>query len=232
MRKALILGASVREQEQKNIGSTISHQLEVEGWNTQPHDCYNGWSNQYSVPTRVDWDVDALVVTLGRTAMAPIDEMEPAVLEDVIRGCLTLPLLCVQRYVQERSPNRGGNIVLIGSYAHNHPFSNGVAYCAAKAGLNMAGRTLGWDLTKRGYNTWVVHPYHVAGTPMWEQVQEGVMETKQMSREEADEYAKKDLQMPTLSSADDIARAVAMLLSQRVSSWMSGSNIELYGGTR
>lgn len=232
MNKALVLGAAAKTSGPVNIGTAVADQLETEGWAVEAHDCSNGWSNVYNVPTRVDWNTDALVVSLGRTEMAPIDVMPPDALEDVIRACLTLPLLCVQRYVQERSPNRGGKIVLIGSYAHNHPFSNGVVYCAAKAGLNMAGRTLGWDLTKRGFNVHVVHPYHVAGTPMWEKVQEGVMETKGMTREEADEYAEKDLQMPALSRPDDIARAVSMLLNQRVASWMSGSNIELYGGTR
>jgi len=226
---ALVLGAAPNGTA--NIGTAIVRQLETLGWNVEAHNCSNGWGDQYGVPSRVDWNAsDALIITLGRTAIEPFAEIEPETIEDVIRACLTLPLLCVRRWIEKRT--RGGKVVLIGSYAHRHPFSNGTAYCAAKAGLDMAGRTLGWELTDQGVFTYVVHPYHVEGTPMWEGVQQGVQETKGMTREEADEYAKKDLKMNHLMTPDEVAQIVAMLLNTRAAAWMSGSNVELYGGTR
>lgn len=229
MRRALVLGA--RKNGVENIGSAIVKHLDTLGWTVEDHDCSTNWRDQYDVPSRVDWNgADALVITLGRTAIEPFTEIEPETIQDVINACLTLPLLCVRRWMQNRT--HGGKVILIGSYAHRHPFSNGTAYCAAKAGLDMAGKTLGWELTDQGVFTYVVHPYHVEGTPMWEGVQEGVQATKGMTREEADEYAKKDLKMNHLMKPDEVAQIVAMLLNTRAAAWMSGSNVELYGGTR
>lgn len=228
MRKALVLGASTNGRE--NIGKAIADHLERLGWTTDRHDCSTG-SSAYNVPYHVNFDTDALVVSLGRVSMDPIDETDQGDVADVIWGCLTLPILCARTYVQARG-GRGGKIVFIGSYAHNHPLTNSVPYCSAKAGLDMAGRALGWELTDRGFSVHVVHPYHVRGTPMYEEVQEGVTKAKGISRAEAEAYAEKDLKMPALSTPRDVAAAVAMLLEQRAAVWMSGTNIELYGGTR
>jgi NAD(P)-dependent dehydrogenase (short-subunit alcohol dehydrogenase family) len=230
MKSALILGAS---RDQLNIGAAVRNRLAADpDWTAKGHDCALQAHSDvtiYDVPN-LDWaSFDALVVSLGATAIEPFAWTTDDQIEKVITACLTLPLRCARRYVEERS-EYGGQIILVGSYAYRHPFSNGTAYCAAKAGLDMAGQTLAWELAP-DFNVNVVHPYHVEGTPMWEEVQQGVRETKEMTREEADAYAKKDLRQPELSRPEDIAESITWLLS-RNDPWMNGSSVELFGGTR
>jgi NAD(P)-dependent dehydrogenase (short-subunit alcohol dehydrogenase family) len=112
------------------------------------------------------------------------------------------------------------------------PFTNGTLYCAAKAGLDMAARTLGWELTDRGYRVHVVHPYHVNGTPMWAQVEQDVMRTKNMTWEEADAYNRKDLKMPDLLTPEEVAEVITTLVTVPAMGWMSGQPVNLYGGSR
>lgn len=188
-------------------------------------------------------DADALVITLGKTYKGHFAEIEDHEVNQIIRANLTLPLECARRYVSAsekvawESPEPGAcdrirHIVFVGSYAHDHPFTNGTLYCAAKAGLDMAARTLGWELTDRGYRVHIVHPYHVNGTPMWAQVEKDVMRSKDMTWEEADAYNRKDLKMPDLLTAPEVAGAIASLLSTPELGWLSGQSLSLYGGSR
>lgn len=249
----LILGSNGgrRNVAQTNIGAAVAEFLQdirEEGgpvgriWE---HDC-NLRTNKadkpiYAVPTLAGatgsaWaDADAIVVTVGKAAIEPFDEQTPDETDELIYANLTLPLLLAKEYVQQRKAagKRGGTIILVGSYAHRHPFSNGTAYCSAKAGIEMAAKALGWELTSDGYTVLAVHPYHVEGTPMWEEVQRGVELSKGIDREAADAYAKKDLRLPELSKPEDVAAAIGMLLLNRdTARWMSGSSIELNGGVR
>jgi NAD(P)-dependent dehydrogenase (short-subunit alcohol dehydrogenase family) len=229
--KAIVLGA-----REGNIGGATAQALRDLDMTVVTNDCKALAADHqfgYEVPLGMYQDfveAEALVVTLGRTTMDPFDSITPEELEAVIYGSLTLPLLAVREYVACRE-HRGGKIVLVGSYAHRHPFSTGTAYCAAKAGINMAGQTLGWELTDMGYRTTVVHPYHVPGTDMWSQVQDGVMQNKGMTPEEADAYAEKDLKMKLMRPAD-IAELIGLILTEPVMKWLSGTNVECFGGTR
>jgi NAD(P)-dependent dehydrogenase (short-subunit alcohol dehydrogenase family) len=232
--KAVVLGA---KEGTGNIGDEtaqhLRHTLDME---VITEDCYNHAQDRYDIPENMlaehFADAGALVVTLGRTSMTAFEDTTKEEIEDVIHGCLTLPILAARAYVEQRGPSGlGGRIVFVGSYAHSHPFSTGTAYCAAKAGLNMATRTLAWETTDNGFRPFIVHPYHVEGTPMWEEVQEGVMDNKGMTRAEADAYALKDAKMP-LMKPHEIAEIIGLLLTEPKMAWMSGSNVELFGGTR
>lgn len=232
--KAIVLGA---REGSGNIGQETAEHLRVAlDMTVVTHDCKSldaGHQFGYEVPLGMYEefrDAEALVVTLGRTTMDPFDRITPQEVEAVIYGSLTLPLLAAREYVACRE-ERGGKIVLVGSYAHRHPFSTGTAYCAAKAGINMAAQTLGWELTDMGYRTFAVHPYHVPGTDMWSQVQDGVMQNKGMTADEADAYAEKDLKM-RLMRPTDVAEMIGLLLTEPTMEWLSGTNVELFGGTR
>jgi len=216
-----------------NIGDGIATAMLDSGWSTFQHDAKLP-DGSYGVPelTQGEWDADALVVSLGAVSMEAFEDVEPQDIDKVIRACLTLPLQVVHEYVRQRGPyGTGGKIILIGSYAHRHPFTNGVPYCAAKAGLDMAGKVLGWELTSKGFHTTVVHPYHVPDSPMWEVVQQGVMANRDMDRQEADDYAFKDNKMQ-LMDPYEIGCIVHMLCTLPEAAWLSGTNLELFGGTR
>jgi NAD(P)-dependent dehydrogenase (short-subunit alcohol dehydrogenase family) len=231
---AIVLGSSEGRTEKPNIGDAVTFVLtEQFDMTVEESNCMSthGLMPDYILPLGLNYaDAEALIVTLGRTSMEAFPTAPPREIEDVIRGCLTLPLLAARHYLEARE-GKGGKIVLVGSYAHSHPFSTGTAYCAAKAGLNMAARTLAWETSDLGFRTFIVHPYHVVGTPMWDTVQDGVMHNKSYTREEADNYAEKDLKMPFMSPRE-IADVIGMLLTERSLEWLSGSNVELFGGTR
>lgn len=232
-KKAIILGA---EKGSMNIGDVTDEFFVGKGWLTYPDNCLmKGYASQfYGIPAGLPFEeADALVVTLGRTSMLPFDKTEDDEIEEVIRGCLTLPLQCAREYVQRRLGAReeGGRIVFVGSYAYRHPFSTGTAYCAAKAGLDMATKTMAWEVTDKGFTVNCVHPYHVEGTPMWEKVQAGVMQNKSMDRHEADEYAYKDVKMP-LARPGELAAMIYNIVNSHETKWTSGSSIEMFGGTR
>lgn len=180
------------------------------------------------------WDADALIITLGATYKGHFADIPDHEIRRIMNACLLLPLECARRYVQshKHEPARKRSIVFIGSYAHRHPFTNGTLYCAAKAGIDMAAKTLGWELTDRGYRIHVVHPYHVQGTPMWDQVEQDVMASKGMTWHEADAYNRKDLKMPDLLTPVEVAQVVRWLVTEPAAGWTSGTSIELFGGSR
>jgi NAD(P)-dependent dehydrogenase (short-subunit alcohol dehydrogenase family) len=222
-----------------NIGDGIRECMNDSGWQVWSHDAKlpsDGTGKPvYGVPGihSERWEeTDALVVSLGTVTMESFVDLTSLAIQEVIDACLTIPLQVVRKYVEQRGPSgKGGKIILIGSYAHRHPFTNGVPYCAAKAGLDMAGKVLGWELTREGFHTHVVHPYHVPDSPMWEVVQQGVMENRGMDRREADDYAFKDNKM-RLMDPYEIGCIVHMLCTLPEADWLSGTNLELFGGTR
>lgn len=227
---ATVLGA---RQGVENIGSAIVEDLESFDWTVTGDDCYREQLRTYIIPEISPYS-DALIICLGMTNGDPLHEQAEPLLEAIIRANLTLPLRAAARYISARmEKGKGGRIVLLGSYAHRHPLSNSIPYCAAKAGINMAAQCLGWDYTKHGFYTVAVHPYHVTDSEhMWEEVQKNVMKAKWMTREQADEYANRDLQMPKPLSRWDIARTVSRWLESDAAAWQSGSSIELFGGSR
>lgn len=230
--KAFVLGAS-----SGSIGEATAEVLHNKfDMDVVTHDCKSpdpehqfGWEVPLGAYSEFV-ESEALVVTVGRTAMDGFDSISKEEIEAVIYGSLTLPLLCAREYVACRE-DRGGRIVLVGSYAHEHPFTTGTAYCAAKAGIDMAVRTMAWELTDQKYRVFGLHPYHVPGTGMWEQVQEGVMFNKGMTREEADAYAEKDLKM-RLMHKEEIGELIGIALTEPTMQWLSGSSLKPYGGTR
>lgn len=209
----------------------------------------NGRYQRFDVPTYDRFladEADALIVSLGSTYKDHFANVAQHDLDRVLRANLLLPLEAARRFVQarearmledsahgiERDDTEVAHIIFIGSYAHRHPFTNGTAYCVAKAGIDMATRTLGWELTDRGYRIHVVHPFHVNGTPMWSQVEQDVMKSKNMTWDEADAYNRKDLKMPDLLTPEEVAEVVHTLLTVPAMGWTSGTSIELFGGSR
>lgn len=225
--RVIVLGARLGVN---NIGSAIVNEMKI-NWDVRAHDCSLGEGYECPPSELVRFkDADALVISLGRTMSIPFSQMSLD-MDEIIHANLTLPLICASNYVAARASVGPGKIVFIGSYAHDHPFTNGTAYCAAKAGLNMAAKAIAWETTKLGFYTYVVNPFHVEGTPMWEEVQEGVMERQGITREEADAYARKDAQMELLTPGD-VARSVRSILDSNGLRFASGTSIDLYGGTR
>lgn len=218
-----------------NIGDAIVSRFEQDGRIVGYSDCET--DGVYRAPFSEDLaEYSSLVVSLGFASFAPFGERETdeALLREIIEGSLLLPLECVRRYVlARRRMRKGGRIILIGSYAHDHVLSGSAPYCAAKAGLAHAVRALGWDLAP-DFVISIVHPYHVPDTPLGERTVKWMVEDRGMTREEAEQYQRKDLRQPEHLGVRTIAEHVHRLLTmpQVEAAWLSGQGINLYGGTR
>jgi len=222
----MVLGASRTEA---NIGAAIRDELSHWGWTVDGSDCLDP-DGVYRIPSTDLKQYDALVVTLGHTRMVPFSEASEDDINEVIRGSLVLPLMAAKGFVRDRN-SRGGSVVLVGSYAHDHPLTHCAAYCAAKAGLAAAVKELAWELTPIFFFH-IVHPYHVPETPMGQGVVDGLMRSKDLTREQAESYQRKDLKMPEHLKAVEIAEVIQWLLTEPAAKWTAGSGINLYGGSR
>jgi NAD(P)-dependent dehydrogenase (short-subunit alcohol dehydrogenase family) len=242
--KLLVLGA---REGSGNIGDAIAERQARRGWYVVGDDCHTRSAMEYDVPPDLDWSrFDYLVITLGYGVPAPIGEVSARVIQEVIWGSLTLPLLCARKFVQEKrralaeridagsyvyEGKEAGRILFIGSYGHDHVLSNSAPYCAAKAGLAHAVRCLAWDLTPE-FLVSIVHPYHVPSTPLGEEVVETMMRDRGMTRIEAENYQTKDLRLPEHLTPAEIAEYVNWMLDAPEAAWLSGQGVNLYGGVR
>lgn len=242
--RAIVLGA-----REGNIGGAIAQRLCLDGWMAQEDDCYRAVSliaseNSYEAPPALALaQYDACVITLGVTHMEPFSEVSEDNLHKVLFGSLELPLECARRYVRARKAfvHRSSEIsdddphsviVFIGSYAHEHPFTHCTSYCVAKAGLDMAVRSLAWELMPE-IDVHIIHPHHVQGTPMTDEVLKGMQKgVHKMGKKDALEYQRKDLRMPDLLKPDEIASMVVWLLTNPTARWLSGNSLRMYGGVR
>lgn len=231
-RRVTVLGSRPKEG---NIGAAVAAQFISKGWRVDEDDCHRcphpvfDPGGEYVVDDTDLSAADVVVCTLGTTSVGRFDEVDRGAHARVITACLTLPMLAAHHYLRERNGN-GGRMVFVGSYAHDHVLSHSEAYCAAKAGLAHLVRCLAWDYTSENFEFAIVHPYHVPGTPMWRQVQEGVMEVNDWTRQEADRHARRDTQMGRLLTPREVAAAVYDVAT--ADAWISGAGVNLYGGVR
>jgi NAD(P)-dependent dehydrogenase (short-subunit alcohol dehydrogenase family) len=235
MKQAIVLGA-----RPGNIGGAIVNRLNERQpgwWIAHGDDCWREFPHatpRYVSPSRVELeDYDACVITLGVTHMQPFEDQTHIDIHNILHGALELPLLCANVYTRARAEHGwGGHIVFIGSYAHDHPFTDCTTYCVAKAGLDMAARSLAWELMP-DFKVHIIHPHHVQGTPMTDKVREGMMTgAHHMTAEEAEAYSRKDLRMPDILKPEEIAQMVEFLLTNPVADWLCGSGLNMYGGVR
>jgi NAD(P)-dependent dehydrogenase (short-subunit alcohol dehydrogenase family) len=223
---AIVLGS---RPGSRNIGDIIARHLQGRGWIVHEDDCHVE-GDYYRAPQQSLSEYDACVITLGTTQLTPFRETVSGAIERIIQGTLVLPLECARCYVEDRKTN--GKIIFIGSYAHDHALTQCAAYCAAKAGLAHAVEELGWELTP-DFLTWIIHPYHVPSTPMGKAVVDGLMDNRDMTREEAERYQKKDLKIHRHLRPQDIAKVAVWLLNNpSATQWLSGQGLNLYGGVR
>jgi NAD(P)-dependent dehydrogenase (short-subunit alcohol dehydrogenase family) len=228
MTHAIVLGAAPGSG---NIGTVIAEHLREDGWKVAEDDCHRPNSHhRFNPPAGTQLRRhDACVITVGHTRLTPFHTAKAYDISEVLYGSLELPLQCARRYVQARED---GQLIFIGSYAHDHALTGCAAYCAAKAGLSQAVRELAWELAP-DFEVHIIHPYHVPSTPMGLDVLEGLMNSRGMTQSEAEAYQRKDLKQPDHLTPSEVAKVVSWLLRPDTpAGWLSGTGISLYGGVR
>jgi NAD(P)-dependent dehydrogenase (short-subunit alcohol dehydrogenase family) len=178
---------------------------------------------------------DTLVLANGMTNLAWIEDQND--LEDniqaVVDAKLTASIKAVSEFARQTMPNEHiKHIVMIGSMAHRSVLNASAPYCAACAGLNHFARCAAWELAPKGFRVFIVNPSNVENTPMTEETIRGIMEYRQINRDQAEEYWAAVRALPEWLNRADIGEIVAALVTQPAMRWLAGVPLDLGGGLR
>jgi len=212
-----------------NIADAIYAKLMCKGHYTQAFDI-----GELTVGSpRADWDrYDTFIFNNGETRLDWIEEQEYHRIQSVVDNCLTNTMMTTSEIVDQTIDTHViKTIIFIGSMAHNHVLNGSAPYCAAKAGLNMFAKCIGYELAPKGYRVFCINPSNVLNAPMSEETINGLMRYKSLSRDEAEAYWAAECPLGTFLSKDEIANIVAFCLTQEAR-YLSGTSIDLAGGGR
>lgn len=167
--------------------------------------------------------LDGVVNAAGIDLMAEIEAMTLADWNRIIAVNLTGPMLVMQAAFPHLRAADGGTIVNVSSGAGLSPLKHRTAYCASKAGLQMASKALAIEAAEFGIRVNTICP--------------GAVETElfRSSIDRADdpqaayEAVRARYALRRIASPDEIAAAILWLTSGE-SSYVTGTAIAVDGG--
>jgi NAD(P)-dependent dehydrogenase (short-subunit alcohol dehydrogenase family) len=228
-----------------NIGEAIAERLfereewqSVAGTNKKAHNC---WFPDKCIDFLTEAGqgdpgaVDTLIICAATTHL---DWFENQLLDyqiEVLHDTLLCPMVATQQFVRTTIHTPWvKHIVYIGSMAYRQVLNASAPYCAAKAGLAHFSRCMAWELGPKGYRVFTIHPGNVLDTPMTETTIKGIMDYRDLDRDQAEAYwASVEPPMGFLSK-QEIASVVEDLVTNENEPWAHaiGGQIELAGGMR
>lgn len=167
--------------------------------------------------------LDGVVNCAGVDLMRPFEEMTSAEWARVLAVDLTGPMLVCHAAVPSMKAAGRGTIVNIASGAGLRPLEHRTAYCTAKAGLVMFGKTLAMDLASSSIRVNAICP-GIIDTPMFRGSWEGATDPQAELGRILDRYVIKRTGQP-----DEIAYA-ALYLTSDESSFVTGTALAVDGG--
>jgi NAD(P)-dependent dehydrogenase (short-subunit alcohol dehydrogenase family) len=231
IRQAAVFGV-----DENNIGEAIANHM-LEDQSFQIVDRFN--KQTLNLLIRQDrfscrWqDYDTVVFANGNTNLNWIEDQDDDMISRVVNDKLTATILGVRRFVLETLDMPWiKNIVLIGSMAHRSVLNGSAPYCAACAGLAHFARCIAWELAPKGYKVFILNPSNVEGTPMTEATIQGLMNYRDLDREQAEEYWGAVRALPRWLQTENIAGIVRDLVTNPNYEWLSGVPLDLGGGLR
>jgi len=161
------------------------------------------WSSVEAAATRVDRNLGRLDVLVNNAGVGgfggPLHQMPPDAWEQVLNTNLRGVYYCIRAFAPLMIRSQGGHIVNISSLAGKNPLPDGAAYAASKWGLNGLSYSVAEELRGHKIRVAVVCP--------------GSVNT------ELGPHAGKD--PSKMLQPDDVAHAVAMLVTQAPQSFAS-----------
>jgi len=167
--------------------------------------------------------LDGVVNAAGIDLVADIEGMDMADWSRVLAVNLTGPMLVMRAAFPHLRAAGGGTIVNVSSGAGLSPLQHRTAYCASKAGLQMASKALAMEAAEFGIRVNTVCPGAV-DTPLF---RSGVEVEPDPAA--ALETIKARYALRRIAEADEIAAAILWLTS-RESSYVTGTAIAVDGG--
>lgn len=101
-------------------------------------------------------------------------------------------------------------------------------YCASKAGLAQMTRVMARELAPKGFIVNAIAPGKILGTLMTEKIDRRVLELRNWSEKEADEYALKLIPMGRFTTKEEVAIAILKIIN--LPAYVNGSIIDMTGG--
>jgi len=160
-----------------------------------------------------------LVHNAGTNVRGPLTGYDDATIERLIALNLTSPLLLSRDLHPLLAAAGGASVIHIGSVAGHVALPTGVAYAAAKAGLDQASRTLALEWARDHIRVNTVSPWYTR-TPLVEPV---------LSRPEALAAILARTPLGRIAEPHEIATAVAFL-AMTASSYITGQSLVVDGG--
>lgn len=167
--------------------------------------------------------LDGVVNSAGIDLVRPFERMTAAEWARVIAVDLTGPMLVCQAALPALKQAGRGTIVNIASGAALRPLEQRTAYCAAKAGLVMFGKTLAVDLAADRIRVNAICP-GIVDTPLFRASWTGAADPEAELARILDRYVIKRPGQP-----DEIAQA-ALYLTGDESSFVTGAALAVDGG--
>jgi NAD(P)-dependent dehydrogenase (short-subunit alcohol dehydrogenase family) len=112
-------------------------------------------------------ELDILVCSAGTGTFGPIVNAQAAELREMLEVHITGTLVCAREALRRMQPRRKGHIVVIGSHAAHHAFTDCAAYTAAKAGQLGLTRVLAAEARPYDIRVTALLP-GATDTPIWD----------------------------------------------------------------
>ena len=167
--------------------------------------------------------LDGVVNSAGIDLMRPFERMTSAEWAAIMAVDLTGPMLVCHAALPAMKQAGRGTIVNIASGAALRPLPQRTAYCAAKAGLVMFGKTLAVDLAAYHIRVNAICP-GIIDTPLFRSSWEGAADPEAELAKILDRYVIKRPGEP-----EEIAQA-ALYLTSDESSFVTGAALAVDGG--
>ena len=167
--------------------------------------------------------LDGVVNSAGIDLMRPFEEMTAAEWAQVLAVDLTGPMLVCHAALPALRQAGRGTIVNIASGAALRPLEHRTAYCAAKAGLVMFGKTLAVDLAAHHIRVNAICP-GIIDTPLFRSSWTGAADPEAELARILERYV---IRRP--GEPEEIAQA-ALYLTSDESSFVTGAALAVDGG--
>jgi glucose 1-dehydrogenase len=165
--------------------------------------------------------MDICIANAGIVERGPLIDLSSEAWRRTLEVNLTGCFLTAQAAAREMIGSNGGHIIFMSSWVQEVPRANIGAYCASKGGLKMLAKTMALELGPQGIRVNLVAPGFVDA---------GLTGKNLKAHPELLPVVESEIPLGRLITADEVAKAVAMLCSEDASA-MTGATLLLDGGS-